>query len=50
MLPTESYQHLATAGIISFPLDVTNEESILALRENVVKLTGGYLDILVNNA
>ncbi|KAG9231667.1 hypothetical protein BJ875DRAFT_468856 [Amylocarpus encephaloides] len=50
VLPSESNQHLSTAGITSFPLDVTKEESILELRENVIKRTGGYIDILVNNA
>lgn len=31
-------------------LDVTNETSIVACKDEVVKLTGGKLDILVNNA
>jgi NAD(P)-dependent dehydrogenase (short-subunit alcohol dehydrogenase family) len=31
-------------------LDVTNTESIQAAKEKVTELTGGRLDILVNNA
>ncbi|KAF4627995.1 hypothetical protein G7Y89_g10157 [Cudoniella acicularis] len=50
VLPTESSQHLSEAGIVSFPLDVTKKESILALKESVIQLTGGRLDVLVNNA
>jgi 1-acylglycerone phosphate reductase len=50
VLPTESNRHLSEAGIISLPLDITQEESILALKRSVIDLTGGHLDILVNNA
>ncbi|KAH8646940.1 hypothetical protein BGZ60DRAFT_391563, partial [Tricladium varicosporioides] len=50
VLPSDSNQNLDTTGITSFPLDVTKDESILALREKITKLTGGYIDILVNNA
>ncbi|TVY75807.1 NADPH-dependent 1-acyldihydroxyacetone phosphate reductase [Lachnellula suecica] len=50
VLPTESTEHLAEVGIVSFPLDVTIEESVVALKENVIRLTGGHLDFLVNNA
>ncbi|KAG5982363.1 hypothetical protein E4U55_001993 [Claviceps digitariae] len=37
-------------GMIALPLDVTNQDSIMSCREEVVKMTGGGLDILVNNA
>lgn len=37
-------------GYTCLQLDVTDEESITACRDEVVKLTGGKLDILVNNA
>lgn len=38
------------AGITFFPLDVTNEESVVELKACVQKLTGGRLDALVNCA
>ncbi|KAL4938554.1 hypothetical protein BDV06DRAFT_215008 [Aspergillus oleicola] len=50
LLPSESSEHLSAAGITWFPLDVTKEESVLQLKENIVGLTGGRLDVLVNNA
>ena len=50
VLPSESSQHLSEAGITWFPLDVTKEESIITLKENVIQLTGGHVDVLVNNA
>lgn len=37
-------------GYTCLQLDVTDEQSIIACRDEVVKLTGGRLDILVNNA
>lgn len=37
-------------GFTCLELDVTNEKSIAACRDEVVSLTGGKLDILVNNA
>ena len=50
VLPNESSDHLTQAGITWFPLDVTDEKSVVALKENILAVTGGYLDILVNNA
>ncbi|KAI1400450.1 NAD(P)-binding protein [Hypoxylon fuscum] len=50
ILPSESSVHLAEADITWFYLDVTSEESIVALKKSVQDLTGGQLDILVNNA
>lgn len=39
-----------TPGYTCLPLDVTDQGSIDACRDEVVKVTGGKLDILVNNA
>ncbi|ORY71073.1 uncharacterized protein BCR38DRAFT_453712 [Pseudomassariella vexata] len=50
VLPHESSEHLAKAGITFFPLDVTQEMSVLELKASVQELTGGRLDILVNCA
>lgn len=50
MLPAESSDHLARAGITFFSLDVTKEESVVELKDHVQKLTGGRLDVLVNCA
>jgi NAD(P)-dependent dehydrogenase (short-subunit alcohol dehydrogenase family) len=41
---------LATLGMSTLPLDVTNAESIRACHESVKKITGGRLDFLINNA
>lgn len=37
-------------GYTCLQLDVTDQNSIAACAEQVAKLTGGKLDILVNNA
>lgn len=37
-------------GMSAVQLDVTNQDSITAARDEVANLTGGKLDILVNNA
>lgn len=50
LLPWESRDHLEPFGIKCFDLDVTNEESTAAFKVAVDKLTGGRLDVLVNNA
>lgn len=50
VLPNENSDHLVEAGITFFPLDVTVDESVVALKAEVQKLTGGRLDILVNCA
>ncbi|KAF7587412.1 hypothetical protein BBP40_007252 [Aspergillus hancockii] len=47
---TGSLLSLDEKGIETFPLDVTNTESIAALRDEIAKRTGGKLDILFNNA
>lgn len=39
-----------TPGYTCLQLDVTDQSSIDACRDEVVQLTGGKLDILVNNA
>jgi 1-acylglycerone phosphate reductase len=41
---------MAEMGMTALALDVTNAESIKTCHEEVSKLTGGKLDILVNNA
>ncbi|TIC98951.1 NADPH-dependent 1-acyldihydroxyacetone phosphate reductase [Colletotrichum higginsianum] len=50
VLPHEASDHLSDAGITFFPLDVTNEQSIIDLKAALQKLTSGNLDILVNCA
>ncbi|KAL3484001.1 NAD(P)-binding protein [Aspergillus germanicus] len=51
VLPTESSEHLSSAGITWFPLDVSSEGSVIALRKSVRELTEGKgLDVLFNNA
>lgn len=50
LLPDEPSDHLIQAGVDFFPLDVTKNDSIVQLKEQVHKLTGGSLHILVNNA
>lgn len=37
-------------GMSCFPLEVTSPKSIEECKEKVAELTGGRLDILVNNA
>lgn len=50
VLPNENSDHLTEAGITWFPLDVTVESSIIDLKEKILALTKGYLDILINCA
>ncbi|PHH81252.1 hypothetical protein CDD82_1191 [Ophiocordyceps australis] len=50
LLPWESSKHLDEAGIDWFPLDVTRQESVVELKKSVEGVTGGRLDVLVNNA
>ncbi|KAJ6100362.1 hypothetical protein N7467_001897 [Penicillium canescens] len=47
---TSSLSTLAEKGIETCELDVTNAESITALRDEISKRTGGKLDMLFNNA
>jgi hypothetical protein len=46
----ESMAELAAQGIETLELDVTNDDSVQKAREVTAELTGGKLDILVNNA
>jgi len=41
---------LQTAGFECFEMDVTNLDTLNAVKEQVAEKTGGKLDILVNNA
>lgn len=41
---------LADIGMTTLAVDVTKPESIAAAKEAVAALTGGRLDVLVNNA
>lgn len=41
---------MAAVGMTTLALDVTKEESIKACHDEVASLTGGKLDILINNA
>lgn len=41
---------LAAMGMSTAQLDVTDKDSIAACKAEVAKMTGGRLDILVNNA
>ncbi|KAL6831867.1 NAD(P)-binding protein [Trichoderma camerunense] len=50
VLPNENSNHLTAAEITWFPLDVTDEQSVINLKREITSITGGYLDILVNNA
>jgi NAD(P)-dependent dehydrogenase (short-subunit alcohol dehydrogenase family) len=43
-------QHLKDLGLEILPLDVTDDESIKQVVQSVKALTGGTLDILVNNS
>ena len=43
-------EDLADRGIETFSLDVTSLKDIRQIRETIDRLTGGKLDILVNNA
>ncbi|KAF3391544.1 NADPH-dependent 1-acyldihydroxyacetone phosphate reductase [Penicillium rolfsii] len=47
---TQSLQSLEKKGIETFALDVTSVDSIIALKAEIAKRTGGKLDILFNNA
>jgi len=47
---TDSIKDLADLGIETLSLEVTDPESIKALKEEVASRTSGKLDYLVNNA
>lgn len=46
----ESMADLASAGIETMVFDVTDLTSVRQVRDRIAMLTGGKLDILVNNA
>lgn len=46
----EVVEELAKLGMSALELDVTKAESIAKCKAEVAELTGGKLDILVNNA
>ncbi|KAJ3565477.1 hypothetical protein NPX13_g7491 [Xylaria arbuscula] len=50
LLPHEARTHLTDAGIHVFSSDVTKDEDTMILRDHVAAITGGGLDVLVNNA
>ncbi|KAF6225131.1 hypothetical protein HO133_010327 [Letharia lupina] len=50
VLPWESKDHLISAGIQCYELDVTDDASVQALERIVDKVTEGRLHVLVNNA
>jgi len=47
---TDSMTGLADAGIECLAMDVTEYESLKAVKEQIEKKTGGTLNVLVNNA
>ncbi|PNP55548.1 hypothetical protein FNYG_15487 [Fusarium nygamai] len=47
---TKSLAGLQEKGIELLTLDVTKQESIVALKDEIINRTGGKLDILFNNA
>jgi len=46
----ESISDLTDLGVTALSLDVDKPESIAALKEEVEEITGGKLDMLINNA
>jgi 1-acylglycerone phosphate reductase len=46
----EVMDDLRDAGMTVLPLDVTDSKSIANCKEQVRQVTGGRLDVLVNNA
>jgi len=50
LLPHESAEHLLSRGVHVVRTDVTKDNSVQELKEFIKKLTGGRLDILINNA
>jgi 1-acylglycerone phosphate reductase len=47
---TESISDLSALGITALSLDVDSPPSITALKKEVESITGGKLDMLINNA
>ncbi|KAK5996472.1 Short-chain dehydrogenase RED1 [Cladobotryum mycophilum] len=50
VLAHEPKEHLTDVGIHVFTADVTSDDDILKLRDNIADLTDDTLDVLVNNA
>lgn len=50
LLPHENANHLVSDGVHITRTDVTKDESVQELKQTAQKLTGGKLDILINNA
>ncbi|KAI2602116.1 hypothetical protein GGR54DRAFT_536234 [Hypoxylon sp. NC1633] len=50
LLPHESPDHLLAEGVHVARTDVTKDESVEELKQMILQLTGGKLDILINNA
>ncbi|KAL2867459.1 short chain dehydrogenase [Aspergillus lucknowensis] len=50
LLPHEDDKHLVSEGVHVTRTDVTKDESVEDLKNTVHKITGGRLDILINNA
>lgn len=50
VLPSEQSDHLIQVGITCYTLDVTREESVVELKRKILELTGGFLEVLDNNA
>ncbi|KAI0028217.1 NAD-P-binding protein [Vararia minispora EC-137] len=46
----EAMEELQAAGITAMKLDVTDVEAVRRVRDEVAAMTGGALDILINNA
>lgn len=46
----EAMTTLSAVGITTLELDVTVPESVASVREEVIRLCDGKLDILINNA
>jgi 1-acylglycerone phosphate reductase len=46
----ESISDLAAIGVVTLSLDVDSPASITALKKEVESITGGKLDMLINNA
>lgn len=50
LLAHEARDHLTDAGIHALTADVTSDDDVERLREDVSVVTDGRLDVLVNNA
>ena len=50
LLAHESRDHLTDFGIHAFAADVTRDDDISELRNDVEEIVHGSLDVLVNNA